>query len=168
MRTPRPAAVAATFSLAALLAASDLPSGSGEASAHTRSPSASSPELAALRSCESGGDYGADTGNGYYGAYQFAASTWQSLGYAGLPSNAAPAVQDEAALRLASTKGWSQWPSCSRSLGLSGTSAPPPTRVATAVVVPAAPVAEPAPAPVSGRKVGRELLRWARSAPANG
>src|SRR4051812_13158398 len=29
--------------------------------------------LAAIRSCESGGDYAANTGNGFYGAYQFTA-----------------------------------------------------------------------------------------------
>ena len=118
MRTPRPAAIAATFSLAALLAVSDMPSGPGEASAHTPSPSASSAELAALRNCESGGDYTADTGNGYYGAYQFSADTWHALGYGGLPSDAPPEVQDEAAHRLRARSGWGQWPACSRRLGL--------------------------------------------------
>ena len=163
MRTPRPAAIAATFSLAALFAVSDLPPGPGEASAHPRSPSSSSADLAALRGCESGGDYTADTGNGYYGAYQFSAATWRSLGYGGLPSAATPSVQDEAALRLASTKGWSQWPACARSLGLTGKATA--AKVAAVTATPPAPVAEPAPAPVSGRNAGREFIRWARSAP---
>ena len=167
MRTPRPAAIAATFSLAALFAVSDLPPGPGEASAHPPSPSSSSADLAALRSCESGGDYTADTGNGYYGAYQFSASTWQSLGYGGLASNAAPSVQDQAALRLASTKGWSQWPACARSLGLTGTPAPPPAKVAAVTATPPAPVAELKPTRISGRNAGREFIRWARSAPAS-
>jgi hypothetical protein len=74
-------------------------------------------------------------------------------------------VQDEAALRLASTKGWSQWPSCARRLGLSGKAAPPATGVAAVTAAPPMPVAEPAPAPVGGRNVGREYIRWARSAP---
>jgi len=52
---------------------------------------------AALRNCESHGNYADNTGNGYYGAYQFSASTWHSLGYPGLPSDAPPAEQDQAA-----------------------------------------------------------------------
>ncbi|HSX46337.1 MAG TPA: ubiquitin-like domain-containing protein [Candidatus Saccharimonadia bacterium] len=52
--------------------------------------------LLKLRSCESGGNYADNTGNGYYGAYQFSLGTWQRLGYSGLPSNAPPSVQDQA------------------------------------------------------------------------
>jgi hypothetical protein len=73
---------------------------------------------AALRRCESNGDYGADTGNGYYGAYQFTLGTWESLGYRGLPSQASPAEQDQAAQTLEARRGWGQWPSCARQLGL--------------------------------------------------
>lgn len=73
---------------------------------------------AALRSCESGGDYGADTGNGYYGAYQFSLSTWHSLGRSGLPSSASPAMQDATAVRLQALAGWRPWPVCSIELGL--------------------------------------------------
>ncbi len=70
-----------------------------------------------LRQCESGGDYTANTGNGYYGAYQFSLSTWQSLGYTGLPSSASPSTQDEAALKLATQSGFGQWPVCGRGMG---------------------------------------------------
>ncbi|CAO5190213.1 N-acetylmuramoyl-L-alanine amidase (Autolysin) [Frankia sp. AiPs1] len=70
-----------------------------------------------LRQCESGGDYTTNTGNSYFGAYQFSASTWHSLGYSGLPHQAAPAVQDEAALRLAQRSGFGQWPVCGRGMG---------------------------------------------------
>src|SRR5215210_5121261 len=56
--------------------------------------------LEALRWCESTNDYAADTGNGYYGAYQFDLSTWEWLGYDGWPSEAAPEVQDQAAIDL--------------------------------------------------------------------
>jgi hypothetical protein len=73
---------------------------------------------ARLRACESGGNYAANTGNGYYGAYQFALGTWRSLGYGGYPHHAAPAVQDEAARRLQARSGWRQWPACARRLGL--------------------------------------------------
>ena len=73
---------------------------------------------AELRQCESGGNYAIDTGNGYYGAYQFSAATWHGLGFAGLPNQAPPAVQDEAAVELQARSGWGQWPACSRRLGL--------------------------------------------------
>ncbi len=71
-----------------------------------------------LRMCESTGNYGTDTGNGYYGAYQFALSTWYGLGFTGLPSEASPAVQDEAARMLQARSGWGQWPACAAELGL--------------------------------------------------
>ncbi len=74
--------------------------------------------FAALRKCESGGNYKTATGNGYYGAYQFDPRTWRTLGYSGLPSDAAPEVQDEAARKLLAKAGWGQWPACSRKLGL--------------------------------------------------
>lgn len=86
----------------------------------TSAPSSTSSSAAwqALRICESGNDYSANTGNGYYGAYQFALGTWQSLGYSGLPSQASAAVQDAAAQRLYDEAGWSPWPVCSVHLGL--------------------------------------------------
>lgn len=71
---------------------------------------------ARLRQCESHGDYTANTGNGYYGAYQFSAKTWHSLGLGGLPHEAAPADQDAAASRLLARSGWRQWPNCGKVL----------------------------------------------------
>jgi hypothetical protein len=73
---------------------------------------------ARLRQCESGGNYAISTGNGFYGAYQFHPRTWRGLGYPGLPHQAAPEVQDEAARKLQARSGWGQWPACSRRLGL--------------------------------------------------
>jgi peptidoglycan hydrolase-like protein with peptidoglycan-binding domain len=75
-------------------------------------------DFARLRMCESSGNYTINTGNGYYGAYQFDLQTWRSLGYAGRPDRAPARTQDEAARRLQALRGWSPWPSCSRSLGL--------------------------------------------------
>lgn len=72
----------------------------------------------ALRQCEAGGNYSENTGNGFYGAYQFSLSTWQSLGYSGLPSDASPAQQDAAAQQLQAQDGWGPWPGCSAQLGL--------------------------------------------------
>ena len=70
-----------------------------------------------LRNCEAGGRYNANSGNGYYGAYQFSAGTWRSLGYSGLPHQAPPEVQDQAARKLQARSGWGQWPACSRRIG---------------------------------------------------
>ena len=79
---------------------------------------ASSDDFARLRQCESGGNYAINTGNGFYGAYQFDRRTWQGLGYPGTANQADPATQDEAASRLQAARGWQPWPSCSRQLGL--------------------------------------------------
>jgi len=73
---------------------------------------------AQLRQCESEGNYADNTGNGYYGAYQFSLSTWQSLGYSGLTSDAPAATQDQAAQQLQAASGWGQWPACASELGL--------------------------------------------------
>src|SRR3954454_12969519 len=53
--------------------------------------------LAKLRACEVRGQpapYRTNTGNGFYGAYQFTISSWAAVGGSGLPSNATPAEQD--------------------------------------------------------------------------
>lgn len=72
--------------------------------------------LARLRSCE--GSYTSNTGNGYYGAYQFDIQTWG--GFGGYPNAAAapPAVQDEKAWLTYQRRGWQPWPSCTKKMGL--------------------------------------------------
>ena len=78
--------------------------------------------LSKLRQCEAGGSYQRNSGNGYYGAYQFSAATWNrwDTGYA--RADLAPAsVQDETVLKNAkASKGgfWSQHPGCSSKLSL--------------------------------------------------
>jgi resuscitation-promoting factor RpfB len=71
-----------------------------------------------LRECESGDNYQANTGNGFYGAYQFSQQTWNNLGYPGRPDLEPPAMQDAAAQKLESEAGWGQWPACAAALGL--------------------------------------------------
>lgn len=71
-----------------------------------------------IRLCESGDNYSLDTGNGYYGAYQFSLSTWYALGFSGLPSQAPPSLQDQAAQLLYERSGWYSWPGCAYRLGL--------------------------------------------------
>lgn len=68
--------------------------------------------LAGLRACESGGDYSTNTGNGFYGAYQFDLQTWASVGGSGLPSSASPAEQDFRAALLWRQRGSAPWPVC--------------------------------------------------------
>lgn len=60
----------------------------------------------------------ANTGNGFYGYFQFTASTWRSVGGTGLPTDHDYATQRAMAQRLQARSGWSQWPACSRQLGL--------------------------------------------------
>lgn len=72
--------------------------------------------LAALRSCE--GSYTSNTGNGYYGAYQFDLGTWGNYrGYANA-AQAPPIIQDLKAKETYYGRGWQPWPACSRKLGL--------------------------------------------------
>jgi hypothetical protein len=71
-----------------------------------------------LRECESGNNYRAATGNGFYGAYQFSPQTWTNLGYPGRPDLEPPSMQDQAAQKLQHEYGWGQWPACSAALGL--------------------------------------------------
>ena len=70
--------------------------------------------FACIRRHESHDNYQDDTGNGYYGAYQFSLSTWRSVGGEGLPSDASPAEQDRRAVMLEQRDGWSQWSTARR------------------------------------------------------
>jgi hypothetical protein len=73
---------------------------------------------AQLRYCEAGGDYTKNTGNGYYGAYQYNLSTWGNYGGYARPDLAPPEVQDAKARETQAARGWSPWPACARKLGL--------------------------------------------------
>jgi hypothetical protein len=74
--------------------------------------STASPALQAIAACESGGNPRADTGNGFYGKYQFTLQTWQAIGGSGNPAQASEAEQDRRAARLLATAGAAQWPVC--------------------------------------------------------
>jgi hypothetical protein len=76
--------------------------------------STASPALQAIAACESGGNPQADTGNGFYGKYQFTLSTWQAVGGAGNPAQAPEAEQDRRAAALLAQAGPGQWPVCGR------------------------------------------------------
>lgn len=68
--------------------------------------------LERIAQCESGGDPTTDTGNGFYGKYQFTLSTWASVGGSGNPAQASEAEQDMRAGILYSRSGPSPWPVC--------------------------------------------------------
>ena len=73
---------------------------------------------AKLAQCESGGRPETNTGNGFYGMYQFTLETWQSLGGTGYPHEADAATQTAMAKKLQAQAGWGQWPGCADKLGL--------------------------------------------------
>jgi Transglycosylase-like domain len=80
--------------------------------AATTAPVRTSPTLASIRACESGGDYSINTGNGYYGAYQFSLGTWQSVGGSGNPASASPSEQDVRAQMMLDQGRRGEWPNC--------------------------------------------------------
>jgi hypothetical protein len=68
--------------------------------------------LASIRACESGGNYQTNTGNGFYGAYQFDQSTWRAAGGTGTPNTASPAEQDRVAAGWIASGHRNAWPNC--------------------------------------------------------
>ena len=79
----------------------------------------------ALAQCEASGNWGANTGNGYYGGLQFTQQTWNAYGGQGSPANASREQQIAVAERVAAGQGVSNaWPACSRKLGANSAPAP--------------------------------------------
>jgi LysM repeat protein len=69
----------------------------------------------AIAACESGGNWSADTGNGFYGGLQFAEGTWLGYGggqYASSANLASPAEQIAVAERVLAGQGIGAWPVC--------------------------------------------------------
>jgi hypothetical protein len=71
--------------------------------------------------CESGGNWNANTGNGYYGGLQFSRSTWHSYGggaFARTADRATRSQQIAIAEKVLRAQGWKAWPTCSRRAGV--------------------------------------------------
>lgn len=68
--------------------------------------------LYSTRMCESHDVYSINTGNGFYGAYQFTIPSWERVGGQGLPNKAEPLEQDVRATRLLKLSGAGNWPVC--------------------------------------------------------
>ncbi|KQT94044.1 hypothetical protein ASG49_03730 [Marmoricola sp. Leaf446] len=67
----------------------------------------------AIAACESGGNWAANTGNGYYGGLQFSLGTWQAYGGSGMPHQNSREQQIAIAERVAAAEGgYGAWPHC--------------------------------------------------------
>ncbi len=67
----------------------------------------------ALAQCESGGNWAANTGNGYYGGLQFSLSTWLAYGggeFSYWPYLASREQQIIIGERVLAGQGWGAWP----------------------------------------------------------
>lgn len=73
---------------------------------------ASSPKAMAVKFCESTNNYAINTGNGYYGAWQFDHPSWHANGggqFAEYPHEATPEQQDLVAYTYFQKAGWGPW-----------------------------------------------------------
>ncbi|MGV9409620.1 transglycosylase family protein [Nocardia sp. NPDC003693] len=66
--------------------------------------------------CESGGNWGINTGNGYYGGLQFSPGTWAANGGTGMAHHASKEEQIRVAENVLATQGVGAWPHCGRYL----------------------------------------------------
>lgn len=66
----------------------------------------------AVAACESGGNWGIETGNGFSGGLQFTQGTWEANGGYGSPSNAGREEQIRVAENVLATQGVGAWPVC--------------------------------------------------------
>ncbi len=102
---------------APVASAGALPAGSPAAQQAAAPAPASSggANWAAIAACESGGDWSANTGNGFYGGLQFTEQTWLAYGggqYAASANLATPAQQMAVAQRVLAAQGIGAWPVC--------------------------------------------------------
>lgn len=68
----------------------------------------------AIAQCESGGNWGISTGNGYSGGLQFTPSTWRANGGAGSAAGASREEQIRVAENVLHSQGIGAWPVCGR------------------------------------------------------
>lgn len=87
-----------------------------EAFARSRRPEPTAEQWIQLRTCESTETYNIDTGNTFYGAYQFTWETWGTVHGEGNPAHAPPEEQDARARLLYAERGSQPWPICGRFL----------------------------------------------------
>ena len=112
------AALAATAAArpapAAPAGATAAPAAPGQARSPAPAPSGGV-NWSAIAACESGGNWAASTGNGFYGGLQFTEQTWLGYGggrYASSANLATPAQQIAVAQRVVAGQGIGAWPVC--------------------------------------------------------
>jgi len=111
---PPPAPVAAAPSGASQ---SDPPASAPVSTSAPASSSGSSggANWSAIAACESGGNWSANTGNGFYGGLQFTQQTWDAYGggqYAASANQASASQQIAVAQRVLAGQGIGAWPVC--------------------------------------------------------
>jgi len=126
--------------------------GAAVAASLTPANAASEQTWDALAQCESGGNWGVSTGNGFSGGLQFTPSTWAAFGGTGSPTTASKAEQIRVAENVLLGLVWGAGPACATALGPAAADAAGVDNVqaqAEAVApvqeAPAAPVVEEAP-----------------------
>ncbi len=101
---------------AAIPARSAAPAPAAAAPVSTAAPASSGgANWPAIAACESGGNWGANTGNGFYGGLQFSEQTWLGYGggqYASSANLATAAQQIAVAERVLAGQGIGAWPVC--------------------------------------------------------
>jgi Tfp pilus assembly protein FimV len=105
------AATSASSSAAAATATTSAPATASPSAL----PSAGGANWAAIAACESGGNWSANTGNGFYGGLQFSQGTWDAYGggqYAASANLASESQQIAVADRVLAGQGIGAWPVC--------------------------------------------------------
>jgi LysM repeat protein len=123
-----------------------------------------------LAQCESSGNWGINSGNGFAGGLQFSPSTWAAYGGTGSAASASREQQIAVAEKVQASQGWGAWPSCAASLGLSGGAIAPQSTPVQAAAVPApaakAPVRYAAPKAAAPKSVAPKAVAPKTAAPA--
>ncbi len=78
----------------------------------------------AVAQCESGGNWAANTGNGFYGGLQFKPATWAATGGVGAPDQASREEQIRVAENIVSKQGIGAWPTCGAAAATPGFAVP--------------------------------------------
>jgi hypothetical protein len=109
------AAAAATAPAAPASGAAPQASGPSAVTTTGTFPSSGGVNWSAIAACESGGNWGASTGNGFYGGLQFSEGTWLANGggqYASTAAGASQSQQIAVAERVLASQGIGAWPVC--------------------------------------------------------
>ncbi|MFF3905792.1 peptidoglycan DD-metalloendopeptidase family protein [Streptomyces sp. NPDC001848] len=91
-----------------------------------------------VAACESSGDWGVNTGNGYFGGLQFTQSTWEAYGGTAYARRADLATEDQqiaVAEKVLKGQGPGAWPVCSVRAGLTRAGSGPDTPTAAPATV---------------------------------